>query len=436
MLDWWDDLRDEAAAELRAIWLRRCWAAAMLLLMAVTARVWVEHGEVFPQVPIIAAMAWIPAGVENALAGGMVLALVAALLWPGGELGPRVACGLFAAFWAISAAGDYQRLQPWAWQGALLAVLFAAADARSILAAARWITVGIYVHSAVSKCDASFLHTLGMQFAQTLTGFVGLDFDAWPPQVRLAVAGLFPAAEMLAGVLLALPFRGVWRWIGLGLALTMHLALLAILGPLGLDHRAGVLLWNLFFIAQDLLLFWPLPVPGQAGTEGPEQTPPDRSTIAGLLASYAVLAAAIFWPFLVLVELCDPWLAWGLYSSSASRVLMAIPASARDRVPAEWQHFLEGGPDEPALRVRLDRAALGLLGTPIYPHARPQLGIAESLARRWDCGPVVQAELLGPSDRFLPQDRTHEPLRGVEAMKSAAATRFRLNARAGDVLRP
>jgi hypothetical protein len=411
----------------------------MLALVAATWPVWLAHEDIFPQVPIVAWMAWLPAWAGNTLAGVMLLGLLVALASPSGAsfgFVPRLACGAVAFAWLVLAAADYQRLQPWAWQGALLAVLFAAADERSQLAAARWMAIGIYLHSAVSKLDAEFLSTLGMQFASVPAGLVGLRLEEWPREARFAVALLIPLTELAAGLLLIVPTaRSPWRWIGLGLAMVMHLALLLILGPLGLGHRPGVLIWNLAFLAQDFVLFWPLP---PSVTSEPRDAAESEATIttaevASLTACYSVLLAALAWPCLVFFEWCDPWPAWGLYSPAASRVVVSLPPAARERVPPEWQPFLEPASDGSLLVLRLDRAALGLLGAPLYPHARPQLGLAAALARRWGLERSVRAELLGPADRFS-HLRRREELLGSDAI-AAALRRFRLNPYASETLR-
>ncbi len=67
-----------------------------------------------------------------------------------------------------------------------------------------------------------------------------------------------PAFEMAVSLLLI--FRKTRR-IGLVGAVAIHAALLAILGPWGLDHSTIVLVWNGALILEDLLLFGPRPEP-------------------------------------------------------------------------------------------------------------------------------------------------------------------------------
>src|SRR5690606_29386070 len=103
-----------------------------------------------------------------------------------------------------------------------------------------------------------FLHGLGQQFAATVAAWLGASIEDWPAAVRLAAAGLFPVGELLTAA--GLVFRRT-RVAAIILAFVMHGGLLALLGPWGLDHRPGVLLWNVYFLLQAVILFAPFREP-------------------------------------------------------------------------------------------------------------------------------------------------------------------------------
>src|SRR5690606_33293969 len=91
-----------------------------------------------------------------------------------------------------------------------------------------------------------------------LTNALGWDLAAAPPAVRRTAVALLPVGEIaLFGGLLLPKTRRAAKWVSVG----MHLALLGILGPWGLGDKPGVLIWNVYFIAQNLLLFRSVPSP-------------------------------------------------------------------------------------------------------------------------------------------------------------------------------
>jgi len=112
--------------------------------------------------------------------------------------------------------------------------------------------IGFYFHSAVTKFDYSFLHTLGQQFLDALAALLGTPLDDWSDRARFTLAAAFPAGELAIAV--GLCFAATRR-VALAAALLLHGTLLLILGPWGLGHKPGVLIWNVFFIVQDVLLF-------------------------------------------------------------------------------------------------------------------------------------------------------------------------------------
>ena len=169
---------------------------------------------------------------------------------------------------------------------------------------------------------------------------------------------------------------GAWRS-----AILLHGLLLVILGPWGLDHKPAVLLWNAFFIVQDVLLFGR---PGPAGAIAPQDAaiaPPDAQApwaVQGLVYAAALL------PFLSSTCWYDMWPSWGLYASSAERVVLFVHRNELDAVPNDLSAYVEepSDPSDPWLRVRLDRWCLATVAAPLYPQNRYQLGVAEAFVTR------------------------------------------------------
>ena len=116
----------------------------------------------------------------------------------------------------------------------------------------RRIVISIYIYSAVSKFDYQFVFTVGEQMLDVLLGFVGLETTGLPEWLQISLVLCLPMGELLiGGLLLFSRTRKLGGWLAIGL----HASLLLVLGPWGLNHQPGVLIWNAWFIVQAWLLF-------------------------------------------------------------------------------------------------------------------------------------------------------------------------------------
>lgn len=386
----------------------------------------------FPQVPLIAAAAELPGWLDRAAVALWLLGLLGqtllglGLAWgqsrvrsASGELRSRllqasVICCLVA--WPILVVGNQHRFQAWAymtwWIG--LFWLFASrtsfrvpADPMGFSTRWRWLAISVYFYSAVSKFDVTFLQSLGNQFATVLWNSLSssdLPLDTvWPPSVIL----LFPFGELLLALGLA---SGCFRRSFCLLAFVMHGLLLLILGPWGLHHQPGVLVWNVFFIGQAYLLFWP---------NGWEKRCNDderrRSSGFANLTLYFVL----LWPLTQPWGWCDHWPAWELYAPRGNRIQVFLASPAWESVD-ELAKFAADQPSEqhgPIWReLRLDQWSLQQLHAPIYPQDRFQLGVAEYVLQRVPQEQHVLIQWYGPADRWTGK-RQQRLLRGRRELK-------------------
>ncbi len=222
---------------------RRLVGLAGLVLMGVTWRLWFMPAA-FPQVPLVS---W----------GGAYLS--GATFWEPASWGLRswrycffrnaalvadLASWLFVGAFAGMVLLDQHRLQPWAFEFLILLVVMAILPAARAVPCLRLVVVSIYLHSGLSKLDASFLTTHGETFVAVLAGSVGWDFAEWPESARRLFVAALPLGEI--AVAFGLCFRrtqkpAVWA------TFLMHASLLWILGPFGLGHQPGVLIWNAVF---------------------------------------------------------------------------------------------------------------------------------------------------------------------------------------------
>lgn len=375
--------------------LKRLLAVSLLVLVAGTWKLWTPQ-TVFPQIPLLRFACDLPGWCDLGCLAVLVIASFVLLVFAKNHGVSRAA----TAMMSVSLAGFFvlnqHRLQPWAWQFFLLSILLTLADDATVRRAWIWLAISIYFWSAISKMDYSFFHGLGPALLGGLKQAAGLQGgeNPWTKTFDVLGAMFFVAGEF--GVAVLLMFART-RWLGLWGAIGMHLTLLAALGPLGLNHSPGVLLWNLYFIAQDWFLF--RPVGNRISIDADAQSPHtiDRlmrdcwSVGWGNRVAIIVILAAIGWPSLESIGRCDHWLAWSVYSA---RPHQAILRSEPDfdckslRIPCYdetiWDLYAA---DDPTTSIHHTSRILNIfqwsrdqLSVPVYPQARFYVGIARALA--------------------------------------------------------
>ena len=396
---------------------RRVWASFGLLLFLVTWRLWTPQSE-FPQIPFFAALIEVPGWVDW-LAIAVVIASLLVAGFSTREIVWRRAMMAFAFATVLLMLLNQHRFQPWAYQFVLFAVIMANCRLSIAPHLMRWIVVSIYVYSAVSKFDYQFLHSLGPQFLATLTGFFGIASSEWSADRQAWLALLFPIGELLVGIGLFVPRT---RRVAIFAAIGLHLLLLLILGPWGLSHQPGVLVWNLFFMAQAWMLFTQPKATEAPAANAPRQLVPE---ILCVLLTGIVIA----FPASESLGYCDHWPAWELYSPRSSRVQIAIHESAVDRLPPEiQQHLSAAGEDSDWRQLYLDRWSLESLSVPIYPEDRFQFGVARALAEHYELALAIHVTQQSASDRWT-GERDEQAFVGTEQIE-ATRRKFRINTKA------
>jgi hypothetical protein len=290
---------------------------------------------------------------------------------------------------------DQHRLQPWAYQTALYSAWFVCLPKNVAVRCMRILTISIYVYSSIGKFDYQFTHTVGQDFLLTTGSLIGVDVGTWDGSLRHRIVLAFPLVELLAALLLIVPPA---RRLGGGLAMAMHVNLIVLLSPWGMNHSWGVLAWNAVLAGQAYLLFViPLTVvePTSDGATEPKQAGetesddlrsrmslgrhPWRTAIAVGLLGLAVLlplserrdfksASAWHW---------DHWLSWALYSPHNSRFQWEVHRSLTSNFPEAWGDAVGDDFDGDGWHeVDLGTLALTVRGVPVVPQARYQLGWA------------------------------------------------------------
>lgn len=406
----------------------RVWAIATIALLLATWQLWLPSST-FPQVPVyFAEFSNLPPLVDKFCFAAMLTALTTLLFASQNSRMWQRSLIVFIVALVLSICLNQHRFQPWAYQFLLIATVLLTTKPPDAFRLLRWLAVSIYVYSAWSKCDFTFVHNLGQQFLSALTGLVGLKANAWPDWLRIMLVWIFPIAEILVAIGLAVP--KFWNW-GRKASVALHVALLLTLGPLGLNHQWGVLLWNLFFIAQNLLLFRPEESLSPETAAHPAAQSKPRLT-------YALVIGAIAWPLVEPWGFCDHWPAWSVYAPRVERTSVFIPRRAESSLPTYFSKYLEPAADNDQwLRVRLDRWSLEQLGVPLYPQNRFQIAVADALVQhlngtsRYSSVYVVQHST---ANRWT-GERTSTSISGL-AQLEAARQKFWLNSKSKSSLFP
>ena len=377
------------SAPARRLWLTRLTGLAALLLVGATWPLWLPPTpDSFPQLPLLAWLIPAPAWCDRAALGGALLG-AAGMIWGGNfktqetrheGARPRrfvsrvLSLGIFPTAFTLSLAFaialNQIRLQVWAHQFLLLGGVLSLCPRtetgdRAAVTLARVLAVGILFHSALSKLDLSFAEGPGRWLIGGFLGLFGADTDGLPKHVVGAAAFAVPAWELGLSVLLAVPSL---RRAGLAGAVLMHVSVTATLWKL--DQSWGVILWNLFFLAHEFVLFWPegkgdrTPLFTVLKTAGPRAWP-----TAGLIL------AAVLLPFGTRAGYWDVWPGWAVYAGGVPRAV------------AVWEYPVDAGTwtsgfvpaDEP---LDVGRSALRELDAPLPQDPRVRTGVAIALLER------------------------------------------------------
>lgn len=365
--------------------LARLLAIGVLALVGVTWKLWTPQ-TVFPQVPLVHFACDCPGWCDWICLAILVTGATTLLCIGRWGLASRVA----SAGIAISLSGffilDQHRLQPWAWQFLLLSVLLSLADDTTVRRGWIWLTISIYFWSAVSKFDYNFFHDQGPILVEGFQRALGIrqTMNRWTELFDVWSSFALASGELFVAILLSL--RRTRRF-GVWLAILMHGALLVALGPLGLQHSWGVLLWNLFFAGQTWLLFRTVSTPGRDDDAGSRAT-----QHVGLISrscngvAIGIILGAVLWPILEPVDGCDHWLAWAVYSARAGHVEILITSDEPPLSgPVEYDQVLRTIDGVSGIYYRPNVAGWSLkeLGVPIYPQFRFQVAVGNDLKRRF-----------------------------------------------------
>ncbi|WP_146507200.1 MauE/DoxX family redox-associated membrane protein [Thalassoglobus neptunius] len=351
--------------------LQRLIAVFFLLQCALTWPLWVSPG--YPQIPWFGLLTGVPFWIDYVLFAGVVIGafgVIANVTIRGRDVFPGV---LYAASLGLVLL-DQHRLQPWTFQFiASGLLLWLAPDSRG-LKCNRWFICSVYIYSAVSKLDLTFLDAHGQLLLNAGLNNLGVETNYWSTESRRWMALSLPVGELIIGGLLAFrQTRSLGRWA----SYVMHGLLIWMLGPLGLNHEYGVLGWNLYFILQNRLLF----ASGAASSSIVDQIEtinPWRNRVA-----FAMTGLLVGLPILENWGLYDHWPAWAVYCSRPEKVRIEVVPAEGEEVPEGLSDFLTPGPVfSDSEEFSIDKWSFQTRYCPVYPQLRYRLAVARAFLDR------------------------------------------------------
>ncbi|MFC1757269.1 MauE/DoxX family redox-associated membrane protein [Planctomycetota bacterium] len=396
------------------------------ILIAATYPLWTATGD-FPQIPFFGFLTATPQWVDHILIGMLAVFTFAFAF---GRASVR-----WNLNWGLGAAGvlslltflDQHRFQPWVYLTVVQFVILSVPDSHSKREwkLIRFLLASIYIYSAISKFDHSFFQHLGLRFVDTFLNQIGTNPHLMVPAKKLWMIWLFPIGEMLVGIGLIVP---VTRRFAVGASMLLHAVLIMILGPWGLDHHLGVLLWNVLFASEVLVAF---------GRVTPIDDEAEKIPTVGrpFMQSLAVLATVVCIG-LPLWEIAggklDHWPAWSLYSDRTDKVELFIDSEHAAQLPPDvLRHLGPPIPFQTWRKLYLEQWSLSETRAPIYPEDRFQVGVIADVCNQLGLANKnggAKMVVHGPPDRMSGK-RQNTSYIGTDAI-NGAAIQFRLNSKA------
>lgn len=386
------------------LFLRVVCLLAIAMLFA-TRPLWFSDNQ-FPAIGILNGLSVSP-GVERVV-GWLLLATIGwVLLFTAKDHQRQAGVLVVVGLSVVLVVLNQHRLQPWLIHVNLLLIILCARRFEAI----RWVTIGIYFHSAASKLDHSFLTEGGHYLVEAIVACIGLSTVDWPGSAKLLACTALPVFELLIAALLV--YRRKNGWV---LAILMHMGLIAALLQLG--HQPGVILWNGVFIVQAIAFLL------HAHSSKPKSKPNLAPGVIGIPCM--MLACLVPFANYEPIDIWDNWPSWSLYSTRNERIRVFVQEYARAELPSAVLPFVDAPNGLGHCQIKIDRWSLHETSAPIYPEDRFQIGVALELASEMTSSDGIIVRVASKSDR-INGERTTTTLIGRKQIQ-AYLDRFWLNA--------
>ena len=370
---------DQSSKEPRIDLIVRMAVVMELVLIVGTWRLWFAATD-FPRVPLVTVFLHVPILVVRTVSSALLVSLSAAAV-----SGWRQQCcpdrQLLATTFLLGCTAvlcNQHCLQPWHWLFLFIMAFRVTLSPEFFPSVVRRLLPFIYIFAAVSRFGPEIDSGISRRIVTSLLDMIGLEAVATQAQTVSWLCTLTTTTELATGILLLVPRA---QRIGTVFAVVMHVTLMAVLGPTGLNQYAAVVIWNGFLTPLVVLLYW----------NHTERRLPHRFSVT------VATALCFIWPALALFGITDNWTGWQLYSPRPEVLQLQIHSDAVSELPSSVIPCV-GQPDpfEEWCSVRIDRWSLQSTGVPLYPQARFQLAVAEAVTGNISNDDHVRARLLTP----------------------------------------
>jgi hypothetical protein len=274
----------------------------------------------------------------------------------------------FLAITIIFCLLDQTRWQPWVFQyGFLLATLALfswdnedVAGRNRALNIARLIMVGTYLFSGLQKVNLNFMESDFPWIASPITDVI--------PRAAPALHGLGMAAPFIEVAFALGLLTRRFRRISLIAAVAMHVFILGMFGPLGLNWNNIIWPWTAAMAVLDILLF----------TDKQDFSWRDIIWSGRHPYHAGVVLVFIGLPLLSFINLWDSYLSAALYSGNLSEAEIYTSDSGRSSLSEGLMTYLIHTSDDTNV-INIQRWAIEDLNVTPYPEARVYKKIAKQL---------------------------------------------------------
>lgn len=349
-------------SESRAVLAIKCLAVFEIILIIATLPLW-WGPTTFPQVPLVIEL---PPVIDQLATVCLMMACTVIVSLPlRDRLQLLTSAGIAVLVCSVILVSSNQhRLQSWHWLTMLNLAWLITLAAKVRLTAMRHTVAAVYVCSALSRITLAPEQGISGIIVRQLLELAGQSgWDVAPAQIA-KLCHIMTLGEFLTGLLLIFPRTQRWGCLG---AILLHCSLLLALGPMGLNHHAAVLLWNLCFLCLVPILF-----PLHRRVQANDHPYSRRQRI--------VLAIIWLFPLSGLFGIADNWPSWQLYSSRPETWILSVHEADRKLLPDTVQSFIaEPAPLSEWCVIKLDRRSLEQTKSPMYPEDRFQRAVIQNL---------------------------------------------------------
>jgi uncharacterized membrane protein YphA (DoxX/SURF4 family) len=345
----------------RLYWLKIVVVAAFCIGLALGPQLWIGPRS-FPAVPLIGGLPAIDGWLAYALFVSLFILAAAILVSPK----PQRSIAAFLAVIGVFCMADQTRWQPWVFLYGFLLLTLAlyswdsrdSAGRRSALDIARLMIACTYIFSGLQKTNLNFVDNDFPWIVSPITHL--LPSTAGPLH---AFAFLVPGVQVAFGIGL---LTNRYRRISLFAAVSMHVFILAMFGPLGLDWNYIVWPWTAAMAVLDVLLF----------ADKERYGADDFLSVRKRPYHALVLVVFVLLPALSFFNLWDSFLSAALYSGNLTEGTIYLSDAGQASLPAALATRTTRSSENTHI-LNLQRWAIEEIAVMPYPEARVYRAVAK-----------------------------------------------------------